>query len=162
MSARSIGKGVADGCEFHCMPKKDDKAGSCTLTKPNGKEIKFKVDGHDVPYLMEYRETTAVPASIDPAAEDDKAAEESKPKSILKPTGAPVGPPESRNPFEQVAEPIETDYSEVDAEEEQDLRRRGDKAFLMEDAKSLTHLCTHLPNNPCCTSCIRAKVNQKQ
>ena len=59
-------------------------------------------------------------------------------------------------------EPIETEYSEVDAEEEQNLRRRGDKAFLTEEAKSLTHLCTHLPKNPYCTSCMRAKVNQKQ
>ena len=69
-------------------------------------------------------------------------------RSILKSAGEPVGPPERGNPFEQVARPIETDYSEVDAEEEQDLRRRGDKAFLMEDAKSLTHLCAHLPKNP--------------
>ena len=50
-----------------------------------------------------------------------------------------MGPPERGNPFEQVAEPMETDHSEVDAEEEQDLRRRGDKAFPLEDGKSLTH-----------------------
>ena len=159
------------------------------MVKPDGKGIEFKVDEHDVPYLMEYRETIAVPAGIEPnrrvlkpaatpasppaedpeetgqggpwLAEDDRAAKESKTKSIHKPAGEPVGPP-SRNPFEQVAEPIETDYSEADAEEEQDLRRRGDKAFLIEDVNSLAHLCTHLPTNPYCTSCVRAKVNQKR
>ena len=172
------------------MPKKDDKARSCTLIEPDGKEIEFKADEHDVPYLMEHRETTAVPANMDhnksmliPAAtpasqptedpeetgqggpwlaEDDRAARDSTLRSILKSAGEPVGPPERGNPFEQVAKPIETDYSEVDAEEEQDFRRRGDKAFLMEGAKSLTHLCTHLPRNPYRTSCMRAKVYQKQ
>ena len=105
-----------------------------------------------MPYLMEYKGTTAVPASIDhnkstliPAAtptsqptedpeetgqrgpwltDDDRAARDSKLRSTLKPACEPVGPPERGNPFELVAEPIETDYSEVDAEEEQDLRRR--------------------------------------
>ena len=61
-------------------------------------------------------------------------------RSILKSAGEPVGPPERGNPFEQVAKPIATDYSEVDAEGGQGFRRRGDKAFLMEDAKPLTHL----------------------
>ena len=147
------------------------------MIKPDGKKIEFEVDGHDVPYLMEHR-TTAVPASIVdnkedimPAAtptrqsttdlatgqggpwlaEDDRAARYRRPRSILKDTG-PV--PESSRRIDQPPEPIETDYSEVDAEEEQDLRRRGDKAFLTEDAKSLTHLCTHLPRNPYCTSCM--------
>ena len=32
----------------------------------------------------------------------------------------------------------------------------------MEEAKSLTHLCAHIPKNPYCTSCMRAKVYQKQ
>ena len=73
-----------------------------------------------------------------------------------------LGKPESRNPSEQVAEPIETESSEAGAEDEQDLRRRGDKAFLMQDAQSLMHLCTHLPKNPYCTSCMRAKAIQKQ
>ena len=138
-----------------------------------------------MPYLAEHR-TTAVPASIDdnkentiPAAtpssqsptdpemgqggpwpaEDDRAARDRRLRSILKDTG-PV--PESSRRIDQPPEPIETDYSEVGTEEEQDLRRRGDKAFLSEDAKPLTHLCTHLPKNPYCTSCMRAKVNQKQ
>ena len=134
---------------------------------------------------MEHR-ITAVPASIDdnkentiPAAtpasqsttdpetgqggpwlaEDDRVARDRRLRSILKDTG-PV--PEPCRRIDQPPEPIETDYSEVDAEEEQNLRRRGDKAFLTEDAKSLTHLGAHLPDNPYCTSCVRAKVNQKQ
>ena len=63
------------------MPKKDDKVGSCTLIKPDGKEIEFKVDGHDMPYLMEYRETTAVPANIDHN------------KSMLVPAATPASQP---------------------------------------------------------------------
>ena len=65
VSALSIGKRIASGCESHWMPKKDDKVGPCTLIEPDGKRIEFKVDGHDVPDFMEQRETTAVPASID-------------------------------------------------------------------------------------------------
>ena len=48
---------------FHWAPKENNKSGSCTLIKPNGKIIEFEVDEHDVPYLMEHR-TTAVPAQI--------------------------------------------------------------------------------------------------
>ena len=63
--------------------------------------------------------------------------------------------------IEHPPEPIEYDYSEVDEENARDLRRRGGKEVLTEDAKPLTHLCTHLPTNPHCTSCMRSKVNQK-
>ena len=45
------------------MPKEDNKAGSCTLIKFDGKRVEFEVDEHDVPYLMEHR-TTAVPAPV--------------------------------------------------------------------------------------------------
>ena len=143
------------------------------------------MDEHDVPYMMEHR-TTAVPAHIDnnkgnsiptatPASqqvpgpetgqggpwlvEDDRARRDQKLRSILGDTG-PVPAPTGN--IEQPPEPIEYDYSEVDDENERDLRRRGDKQFLTEDAKSLTHLCTHLPKNPYCISCMRSKVNQKQ
>ena len=61
--ALSIGKRVANGCEFHWTPKNVNDPGSCTLIKPDGKRIEFEVDGHDVPYLLEHR-TTAVPAQI--------------------------------------------------------------------------------------------------
>ena len=50
------------------MPKKDDKVGACTLIKPDGEKIEFKVDEHDVPYLMEHRETTAVLAVLETTA----------------------------------------------------------------------------------------------
>ena len=157
----------------------NNNAGSCTWIKLDGKRIEFEVDGHDVPYLMEHR-TTAVPVHIDinkgnarPAAtpagqpttdhetlaEDDRARRDRKLRPISKDTG-PVTEPSRR--IDQPPEPIETDFSEVDTEEEQDLRRRGDKAFLTEDAKSLAHLCTHLPKNPYCTSCMRARVSQGQ
>ena len=63
VSALSIGKRIASGCEFHWTPKENNKAGSCTLIKPDGKRIEFEVDEHDVPYLMEHR-TTAVPAHM--------------------------------------------------------------------------------------------------
>ena len=63
VSALSIGKRVAKGCEFHWTPKENNQFGSCTLIKPDGKRIEFEVDEHDVPYLMEHR-TTAVPAQI--------------------------------------------------------------------------------------------------
>ena len=167
------------------MPKENNNAGSCTLIEPDGKRTEFEVDEHDVPYLMEHR-TAAVPACIDgnkentmlaatPAgqpttdpetgqggpwlAEDDRARRDRKLRSILKDFG-PVPEPGSR--IDQPPEPIETDYPEVDTEEEQDLRRRGDRAFLTEYAKSLTHSCTHLPKNPYGTSCMRVKVSQKQ
>ena len=78
-------------------------------------------------------------------AEGDRARRDRKRRSIFKDTG-PV--PEPRSRIDQPPEPIETDYSEVGAEEEQDLRWRGDRAFLTEDAESLTHLCTHSPENP--------------
>ena len=61
--ALSIGKRVANVCEFHWAPKNVNDSGSCTLIKPDGKRIEFEVDEHDVPYLMEHR-TTAVPAQI--------------------------------------------------------------------------------------------------
>lgn len=89
--------------------------------------------------------------------EDDRARRDAKLRSILK-APEPLAP-ERR--IDMNPKPIETDCSDVDAEEEHDLRRRGDKAFLIEYAKSLKHLCTHLPKNPYCTSCMRAKVNQK-
>ena len=63
VSAFSIGKRIATWSEFHWIPKRGDKEGSCTLIKPDGKEINFQVDEHDVPYFMEYR-TNAVPANI--------------------------------------------------------------------------------------------------
>ena len=56
--------------------------------------------------------------------------------------------PAPRGRTDSPPEPIEDDYPEVEDENSQDLRRRGDKEFLIEDAKSLTHLCTHLPKNP--------------
>ena len=59
-------------------------------------------------------------------------------------------------------EPFAYDYFEVDEENDNDLCRRGDKEFLTEGAKSLTHLCTHLPKSPYCIWCMRAKVDQKQ
>ena len=157
------------------MLKGNINAGSCTLIKPDGKRIEFEVDEHGVPYLMEHR-TTAVLAHIDdhkgntmPAAtpagqhapdpetgqggpwlvEDDRARCDRKLRSILRGTG-PV--PEPSSNIDQPPELSETDCSEVGAKEEQDLRRRGEKAFLTEDAQSLTHLCAHLPNNPYCTS----------
>ena len=70
--------------------------------------------------------------------------------------------PAPKGNIEHPPEPIEYDYSEVDEENARDLRRRGDKEFFSEDAKSLTHLCTNLPNNPYCTWCMRSKVSQKQ
>ena len=126
------------------------------------------MDEHDVPYLMEHR-TTAVPAQIQkkkehkqPTAtlvEENRARSDQKLRSILKNT-EPVPAPRGRT--DSAPEPIEYDYSEVEDENMQDLRKRGDKEFLTEDATSLTHLCTHLPKNPYCTSCMRSKVNQKQ
>ena len=63
VSALSIGKRVANGCEFHWTPTDNDNSGSCTLIKPDGKRIEFEADEHDVPYLMEHR-TTAVPVQV--------------------------------------------------------------------------------------------------
>ena len=189
VSALSIGKRIASGCEFHWTPKENNKAGSCTWIKPDGEIIEFEVDEHDVPYLME-RRTTAVPAQImtnrenttpmaapasqrvsDPETgqggpwpfEDDRARRDQRLRSVLRESRPVPEPPirgtiASSDPPEHVA----YDYSEVDEENENDLRRRGDKQFLTEDAKSLTHLCTHLPKNPYCTSCVRAKVNQNK
>ena len=183
--ALSIGKRVAHGYEFHWTPKESNKSGSCTLIKPDGKRIGFEVDEHDVPYLMEHRTAavpaqvqvnkknmmpTGTPASQDPPepetgqggpwlVEDDRARRDQKLRSILRDTG-PVPAPKGRT--DSPLEPIEYDYSEVDVENARDLRKRGDKEFLTEDAKSLTHLCTHLPKNPYCTSCMRSKVSQKR
>ena len=113
------------------MLKENNKAGSCTLIKPDGKRIEFEVDEHGVPYLMEHR-TTAVPARIDnkkenamptatPAGqiEDNRARRDQKLRSILRDTG-PV--PEPIGNMDQPPEPIEYDCSEVDTEEERDLR----------------------------------------
>ena len=185
VSALGFGKRVASGCGFHWMPEENNKAGSRTSIKPDGKRIELEVDEHDVPYLMEHR-TTAVPARVDnnkentmptatPAGqhvpgqdtgqggpwlvEDDRARRDRKLRSILRDIGSVSEPIGS---IDQPPETIEYDHPKADAEEEQDFRSRGDKAFLSEDAKSLTHFCTHLPKNPCCTSCMRAKVNQKR
>ena len=68
----------------------------------------------------------AEPAQSEQNLTDDRAKRDDKLRSILK-SPKPL-PPERR--IDMNPEPIETDYSEVDAEEEQDLRRRGDKAFL--------------------------------
>ena len=153
VSALSIGKRVASGCEFLWTPKENNKAGSCTLIKPDGKRIEFEVDEHDVPYLMEHRTIavpvqtktdkenqmpTATPASQqDPEpetgqggpwlVEDDRARHDRKLRSILRDTG-PV--PAPRGNIEQPPEPIEYGYSEVDEENESDLRRRGGRESL--------------------------------
>ena len=168
VSALSIGKRIANGCEFHWTPKNNNDPGSCVLIKPDGKRIEFEVDEHDVPYLLENR-ATAVPAQIPTNKEnvqptatqiaESRAQSDQRLRSILRETG-PVPAPIGRT--DSPPEPIEYDYSEVDEENDRDLRRRGDKEFLIEDAKSLTHLCTHLPKNPYCTSCMRSKINQKQ
>ena len=63
VSALSIGKRVANGCECHWTPKDNNDSGLCTLIKPDGKRIEFEADEHDVPYLMEHR-TTTVPAQM--------------------------------------------------------------------------------------------------
>ena len=63
VSALSIGKRIANGCEFHWTPKNNNDPGSCILIKPDGKRIEFEVDEHDVPYLLEHR-ATAVPAQM--------------------------------------------------------------------------------------------------
>ena len=63
VSALSIGKRIANGCEFHWTPKGDNNLGSCILIKPDGKRVEFEVDEHDVPYLLEHR-ATAVPAQM--------------------------------------------------------------------------------------------------
>ena len=39
VSAISIGKRVANGCEFHWLPPKDNNKGSCKLLRPDGEEI---------------------------------------------------------------------------------------------------------------------------
>ena len=91
--------------------------------------------------------------------EDGRARRDQKLRSILKGTGPAPAP---KGNIEHPPGPIEYDYSEVDEENERDLRRRGDQEFLTEDAKSLTHLCTHLPKSPYCTSCMKSKVNQKR
>ena len=117
----------------------------------------------------ENKTPTATPASQDPPepesgqggrrlVEDDRVRRDQKLRSILRDTGPVPGP---KGNADSPLEPIEYDYSEVDEENASDLRKRGDKEFLTEDAKSLTHLCTHLPKNPYCTSCMRSKVNQK-
>ena len=69
--------------------------------------------------------------------------------------------PALRGRTDSPPEPIEYDYPEGEDENSQDLRRRGDKEFLIEDAKPLTHLCTPFPKNPYCTSCMRSKVNKE-
>ena len=63
VSALSIGKRAASGCEFHWMPGENNNAGPCALIEPDDKKVEFEADERDVPYLMEHR-TTAVPASI--------------------------------------------------------------------------------------------------
>ena len=167
VSALSIGKRVANGCEFHWTPKNVNDPGSCTLIKSDGKRIELEVDEHDLPYLLEHR-TTADPAQIQKDKENERptttliagarARSDQKLRSILRDTG-PVPAPRGRT--DSPPEPIAYDYSVVEDENMQDLRRRGDKEFLIEYAKSLTHLCTHLPKNPYCTSYMRFKVNQE-
>ena len=63
VSALSICKRIANGCEFHWIPKDNNDPGSCILIKPDGKRIEFEVDEHDVPYSLEHR-ATAVPVQM--------------------------------------------------------------------------------------------------
>ena len=133
VSALSIGKRIANGCQFHWTPKNDNDPGSCTLIKPDGRRIEFEVDEHDVPYLFEHR-TTAVPAQIQKDKENEqptstqieetRARSDKKLRSILRATG-PVPAPRGRT--DSPPEPTEYDYSEVEEENSQDLQRRGDK-----------------------------------
>ena len=150
VSVLSIGKGIASGCEFHWAPKENNKAGPCTLIKPDGTRIEFEVDEHDVPYLMEHR-TTAVPAHMmtdkenktptatpasqqvpDPETgqggpwlvEDDRARRDRRLGSKLKDSGS-VPAPRGTIASDDPPEPFANDYSEVD--EESDLRRGSEK-----------------------------------
>ena len=54
------------------------------------------------------------------------------------------------------------DNNDVSAEDDVVERHSKSKEFLEKEATSITHLCTHLPKNPYCASCMRAKVNQVQ
>ena len=74
-------------------------------------------------------------------------------RSILRDSG-PVPAPRGTIASDEPPELVAYDYSEVDEDNDNDLRRRRDKQFLMEGAKSLTHLCIHLPENPYCIWCM--------
>ena len=140
VSALSIGKRVASGCEFHWTLKENNKAGSRKLIKPDGKRIEFEVDEHAVPYVFdgasnycrpcsndnynkENKMPTATPAGQqvpDPdtgqggpwPVEDDRARRDQKLRSILR-DSRPVRAPRGTIASDEPPEPIAYDYSEV-------------------------------------------------
>jgi hypothetical protein len=117
------------------------------LHLPSGKKVNLEVDGY-VPYLRSKR-AEACPASSSSSSGDKIPT---APHALQ---GAEAQAPEQAEPVaaEAAAEPQEEDEGGV-------LGKPSGKP-LKEEALSLRHLMTHMPKNPYCEACQRAKAQNK-
>ena len=119
--------------------------------KPNGQRIKLQVKDY-VPYLPS---TSGMAMTAIGHKYEERASGNGKSSYIPIPTSPSVE--------EAPHESAETEPEAVDARLVPDppgeKRDRGEQA-LRREAKSLVHLLTHVPKNPFCTTCSRAKMTK--
>ena len=119
--------------------------------KPNGQKIKLRVKDY-VPYLPS---TSGIAMTAIGYKYEKHASGNGKSSYIPIPTSPSVeeAPDESAE-----AEPEAVDARLV-PDPPAEKRDRGEQA-LRQEAKSLAHLLTHVPMNPFCTTCSRAKMTK--
>ena len=114
--------------------------------KPDGKKVKHIVK-RNFPYVIDYTAegpVTALPAN-----------NQSAPKQAGNVSAVP--------PTSQVPAPAPEVVDEIEVVVDEKIEDRGIEVELglRAQAHSLKHLLTHMPNNPYCASCMRAKMQAK-
>ena len=134
---------MVDGYEFHWPKFKKPY-----LISPNGYRIELEVENF-APYIREYYKSNVAPAPVDQEAVGD--AEQSL---IAEPPSA------------QASEGLEAHDSQGEPSAEDLLQRLAQKKLtkrelaIYDESKSLKHLLCHMPQNPFCDVCRKAKIKK--
>eukprot|EP00435_Cladocopium_sp_Y103_P006156 s2440_g2.t1 len=145
------------------------------MIKPNGDRIELVVKDY-VPYLANNSTKIATPSPVRrpsvtlPASEE--AQQSPEPDGDIEIVGdEPVEAPEPQPDENRADEEVDADReveppsepkskgssSHVQDDDVEEKRSLGEKA-LREEAKSIQHMLTHIPKNPFCDICQRAKM----
>ena len=157
----SLGRCMQDGYAFEWLPLTTP-----TLTTPSGRRIDLVVEGN-VPYLASV--SPAVPVLCPrPVAGQDKAVtvdgQGGEPwwdeGDVY--AGRPLGASSSSAHLaDEPATPDEVQPPVLDANETGDEPLGTEQLDKMAEALTVKHLMTHVPKNPWCPSCQRAKPQRK-
>ena len=129
------------------------------LIKPDGGEINFEVENY-VPFLTERAPHAALPASKDEEEPTSKLASVQIERSVTFPDNAPSGGEmiclECVSPEGVMLQQCESSAT-APAPPPDEFQRD-----LVAEACSIAHLMSHLPKNPHCAACQRAKMQRVQ